>query len=158
MNFKQKLRQIGYSLRVKLGRFMYGRYGNDQFNKFLLWVGIAVWFVSLIIGTAASQSGSKAGAIVYTVLYYLALACFILTLVRSLSKNRTKQAAWNNRYLNIKNKVTGKFRLLKRRWTDRKNYKYFSCPQCGKTVRVPKGKGKIRITCPQCANVFEKKS
>lgn len=155
---KQKLSQLLYSLRLRLSRFMYGRYGTDQFNKFLLWAGIGLWAVSLFVGGAAESSGSKAAGIVYLLLYFGALFLLFLTVFRSFSKNRAKRAEWNSRYLSVKNKVTSRFRLLKRRWADRKTYKYFSCPQCGKTVRVPKGKGRLRITCPQCANVFEKKS
>ncbi len=32
------------------------------------------------------------------------------------------------------------------------------CPKCGITTRVPKGKGKIRITCPKCGEIFQRKS
>ncbi|MBR3231854.1 MAG: hypothetical protein IKF75_04170, partial [Lachnospiraceae bacterium] len=44
----------------------------------------------------------------------------------------------------------------KQEWKDRKTYRYFKCPGCGQEVRVPKGKGRIRITCPKCHQSFEK--
>lgn len=39
-----------------------------------------------------------------------------------------------------------------------KEHRYFACPKCGQTVRVPKGAGKIRVTCPKCGEKFEKKA
>ena len=39
-----------------------------------------------------------------------------------------------------------------------KDHKYFFCPKCGQSVRVPKGAGKIRVTCPKCGEKFEKKA
>ena len=54
-------------------------------------------------------------------------------------------------------RFTGLFRRLKARLTDR-DHRYFACPQCGQTVRVPRGKGTIKIRCPKCRTQFEKKS
>ena len=68
------------------------------------------------------------------------------------------RAAENYRYFVCKNKVLGWFRRGKARWQDRKTHRYFRCPQCRATVRVPRGKGKIRITCPKCKHQFVKKS
>ncbi len=31
-----------------------------------------------------------------------------------------------------------------------------ACPGCGKHYKVPKGKGKVRITCKACGNQFDK--
>ncbi|MDO4798818.1 MAG: hypothetical protein Q4A01_12455, partial [Coriobacteriales bacterium] len=39
-----------------------------------------------------------------------------------------------------------------------KGYKHLTCPECGQRVRVPRKKGKIRITCPKCHAKFEAKS
>ena len=36
-------------------------------------------------------------------------------------------------------------------------HKYYHCPQCSKMLRVPKGKGKIAISCPKCKEKFIKK-
>ena len=40
----------------------------------------------------------------------------------------------------------------------RKQYRYFRCPSCRTQVRVPKGKGTLRITCPSCHERFIKKT
>lgn len=39
-----------------------------------------------------------------------------------------------------------------------KDYKHLSCPSCGQRVRIPRGKGNVRITCPKCKNRFEGKA
>lgn len=43
-------------------------------------------------------------------------------------------------------------------WSEIRQYKYFICPQCTQRLRVPRGKGKLRVTCTRCGNVFETKS
>ena len=39
-----------------------------------------------------------------------------------------------------------------------REHRYFSCPKCQQPVRVPRGKGKIAITCPKCREKFIKKT
>lgn len=34
-------------------------------------------------------------------------------------------------------------------------YCYYYCPSCKQQVRVPAGKGKVRVTCPRCGEKFE---
>ena len=41
---------------------------------------------------------------------------------------------------------------------DKKAFKFFKCPACRQKIRVPKGKGKIEITCPRCGDRFIKKT
>ena len=46
------------------------------------------------------------------------------------------------------------FRSLGERWRQRRDYKFFRCPQCRTLLRVPRGKGKIKIVCRKCGNSF----
>ena len=46
----------------------------------------------------------------------------------------------------------------KRQWYEYRNYRYLICPQCSQRLRVPRGKGKIRVTCTKCRNQFIAKS
>ena len=39
-----------------------------------------------------------------------------------------------------------------------RQHRYFACPKCRQTVRVPRGKGKISITCPKCREKFIRKT
>lgn len=43
-------------------------------------------------------------------------------------------------------------------WAELRQYKYFICPQCAQRLRVPRGKGRLRVTCTRCGNMFEIKS
>lgn len=137
-------------MREKFRRFMTGRYGADQFNRFLSIAIIVLCVLMMAFFRNAGIVGSILSLVTWTLLIY--------SIFRMFSRNYSKRSAENQKYLAIKYKVTSKFNMLKKKVKDRKVYKYFTCPQCGKTVRVPKGKGKIRITCPNCANSFIKQS
>lgn len=43
-------------------------------------------------------------------------------------------------------------------FTEKKNYKIFKCKNCGQKLRVPRGKGKITITCRKCGVQFKARS
>jgi hypothetical protein len=81
---------------------------------------------------------------------------FLYIYFRMLSRNYAKRAAENDWYLQKTEKVRRFIRIRQRRFADRKTYKHFTCPGCGQDIRVPKGKGHVRISCPKCHNTFEK--
>ena len=58
----------------------------------------------------------------------------------------------------LKDRVDGKFRGLKDQWANRKLYHYYRCPKCRQKLRVPRGRGRIQISCPRCGTQFIKKS
>ena len=126
---------------------MYGRYGQDQLNMFLL----AAALVSMLLGTILRGG-------VGSFLNGLALALLILSWFRMLSRNLTRRRAENAQYLRRRYQVTGWFRRLKTRWDQRKDYRFYACPSCHTTLRVPKGRGKIRIVCRKCGSSFTRKS
>ena len=132
-------------MKERLRKFMEGRYGADELNRFLTLCG----WVLLLIGFVLSGIDSKVALIVGSVLVTLSWAALIYSLFRTFSKRTQERASENYKYFVCKNKVLGWFRRLKARWQDRKTHRYFRCPQCKATVRVPRGKGKIRITCPK---------
>ena len=141
-------------MKERLRKFMEGRYGADELNRFLTLCG----WVLLLIGFVLSGIDSKVALIIGSVLVTLSWAALIYSLFRTFSKRTQERASENYKYFVCKNKVLGWFRRLKARWQDRKAHRYFRCPQCKATVRVPRGKGKIRITCPKCKHQFVKKS
>lgn len=47
---------------------------------------------------------------------------------------------------------------LEDQWDNRKLYHYYRCPQCRQKLRVPRGRGRIQISCPRCGTQFIKKS
>ena len=134
-------RRFFQNLAVKLTRFMYGRYGNDRLNTCLM--ALAVLFS--VVGMILSRFGPVCRIVsaVLTLLAYLTLGFFVF---RFLSRNLTKRRMENRTFLNLTAFV----------W-DRKN-RYYHCPKCRQTVRVPRGRGKICIKCPKCGEKFIRKS
>lgn len=123
--------------------FMYGRNGVDAFNRFLL---IAALVINLISCLPDMDFLSFVSA------FLLAYLIF-----RTLSKNLYKRQSENAKYLNIQNKFLRDKNTRKKMWDERKTHKYFKC-KCGTRLRVPRGKGKIEITCPKCKTKIMKKT
>lgn len=132
-------------MKDKFYRFMAGRYGNDQFNKFLS-------ITSLVLALAAILL--RRSTVIAELLWILAFAGIVISYIRLFSRNMSRRREENAKYLRTKYKVTSFFRLRKEKWTQRKDYKFFTCPACHTTLRVPKGKGKISIVCRKCGNSF----
>ncbi len=123
-------------IKMATARFMAGRYGTDQLNSLILWTGVAICLLSMFMPTQGLRLG----------LTFAAYACMILAIFRSLSKNTYKRYRENRKYLGFLNRIKDR------------DHKYFDCPRCKQPVRVPKGKGKISITCPKCKEKFIRKS
>lgn len=134
----------------KFRKFMYGRYGVDQFGKELLIFAVVVSLASMVI----SWFGIP---IVTTVLSSLTTILMIYIIYRAFSKNINRRVMENNKYINLKTKAIAKVQFNVTRIKDAKNFKYVCCPKCKHYSRVPRGKGKIKITCRVCRNQFEKK-
>ncbi len=123
-------------LKGNIARFMQGRYGTDQLNSVILWVGVAFCILSMFMPLQGLSLMMTA----------LAYGCMGWAIFRMLSKNTYKRYLENRKYLSWKGRIKDR------------DHKYFSCPRCKQPVRVPKGKGKISITCPKCKEKFIRKS
>ena len=135
-------------MKEKVLRFMTGRNGNDELNRFLLLVVVILILLSLFF--------AKSGA--GMILTLLALILLGFTWFRMLSRDRIRRGEENGRYLRAREKLFGSVRIKKEQWVQRKDYKFFVCPSCKTTLRVPKGRGKIKIVCRKCGNSFMGKS
>ena len=122
-------------------RFMQGRYGSDALTLVLRCVGIVINLIPVR----------------HYILSILALAIFAVAIWRMLSRNIYARQKENAAYLRIWYRVKGFFLRFKPR-ADAKTHKHFKCPKCRQEVRVPKGKGKVLITCPKCGEKFQKKT
>lgn len=131
-------------MRERIQRFMMGRYGNDQLNQFIFIVAIISMVIELITH--------------WSLFYILALVLLIYGYVRAFSKDINKRYEQNMKFLEKKDAVLNRFRKEKYYASQRKDYHIYTCPQCRQKIRVPKGKGKISITCPKCRTSFIKKS
>ena len=126
---------------------MAGRYGNDQLNRFLLVASL----VLLVTGSLFTRGIS--GLFLTLAMLLLALSYF-----RMLSRNIYKRRDENSKYMRLRYKVLAALRLRREQWIQRKDYKFFTCPSCRTTLRVPRGHGKIKIVCRKCGSSFTGKS
>lgn len=136
MGFGMWLRNLGAKIAAGYRRFMQGRYGGDKLNIALVWISFGAYIVSLLIPFAAAK-------LVLMVVYYGLLGWAIF---RMLSRNTYKRYQENRKYLQFLDRIKDR------------EHRYFDCPRCRQQVRVPRGKGKIAITCPKCKEKFVKKT
>lgn len=121
---------------------MMGRYGSDKLNIALIVASIILSLISRFL---------KLGIITY--ISYIPL---FLCIYRMFSKDINKRYQENQKFLKYYSKAEGwtkgKYHMVK----GLKTYKYFKCPNCKQTVRVPRGKGRVNIICPKCSTKFIK--
>lgn len=134
-------------MRERFARFMAGRNGNDQLNSFLLGVTVVLALISTIFKKSVGP-----------VLFYVVIGLLIYVYFRMFSRNVYKRREENGKFMRLKYDMEGKYRAAKERWIQRKDYKFFSCPSCHTNLRVPRGKGKIKIVCRKCGTSFIGKS
>lgn len=137
-------RSFLYSLSQKVSQFMYGRYGNDALTRFLSAVCLVLFFAYLVTRIF--------------VLYILAFVIVFWSVFRSLSRNFAARQKELAKYLNISGKIKGWFNLRKRIFNERKTTRYFKCKSCKSYLKVPKGRGRLEISCPKCKYTFIKKT
>ena len=131
-------------MREKFRQFMIGRYGTDGLNQFLSMSSIVMLLVSLLTRVS-----------LFT---WLGVALLVFCYYRTFSRNISKRTEENYRFYSLKDRFNNKFRNLKEQWANRKLYHYYRCPQCRQKLRVPRGRGRIQISCPRCGTQFIKKS
>ena len=117
-------------------RFMQGRYGSDKLNTAILVVGLVASLLQLLMPTYGLKWGLM--LVSYVFLFW--------AMFRMLSRNVYKRYEENRKYLRFVERLRDR------------DHKYFDCPRCRQPVRVPRGKGKIAISCPKCKEKFIRKS
>lgn len=135
--FTNRLRGLGQKLAMGLRRFMEGRYGTDKLNMVILGCALAIVVVYSFFVPAG---------VVQLILWALSYALMIWAIFRSLSRNTYKRYEENRKFLRVVDQVKDR------------EHRYFNCPRCRQRVRVPRGKGKISISCPKCHEKFVKKT
>lgn len=130
------LQQFFRRLSDRFRNFMSGRYGTDKLNMAILSAGLAVCLVSVFVRNP----------IVNLLLTAISYGLMIWALFRCFSRNTYRRYQENRKFLQF-------FDRLKDR-----EHRYYDCPKCRQVVRVPRGKGKIAITCPRCKERFVRKT
>ena len=153
-NFFQRLSE-GYR------RFMVGRYGSDQLSRFLMFLSVVMLILNMIFRSRTP------------IFYFLVWALIIYSYFRMFSKNIEKLNWFRNRrssgkYYNSSASNRDSYQNYNQAYhnaqsgshtmrSDRE-HRIFRCPSCDQRVRVPRGRGKIEITCPRCGQTFVKRS
>lgn len=125
-------------------KFMAGRCGPDQLSFALL-------IVSLLFDLAANFTR-------FMPLHLISLALLVFCFYRMLSRNFEKRRQENQRFLGVWYRIRNFFLRKKDKLRQSKQYRFFKCPSCHNNLRVPKGKGKIYVTCPRCGERFIRKT
>ena len=119
-----------------LGKFMSGRYGNDKLNTVILILAAVVCLIAMFIPSVLLK-------LILTMASY---GLMFWAIFRCMSRNIYKRYQENRRYLMFLDRIKDR------------EHRYYDCPRCRQPVRVPRGKGKIAITCPKCREKFVKKT
>ena len=120
-------------MREKFQHFMQGRYGADQLSRFLTTIGLVLIILNLFVRS--------------NIIVYLVMAILVYCYYRMFSRDYNRRYAENQKFLTWQNKIKYKVNNWKRNLADRKTHHIYKCPSCGQKIRVPRGKGKIIVTC-----------
>lgn len=119
-----------------LRRFMEGRYGSDKLNTAILMTALVLVLVYNFVPFG----------VVKLVLWIISYVLMIWAIFRMLSRNTYRRYQENRRFLQITDGIRDR------------EHRYYNCPTCHQRVRVPRGKGKISISCPKCREKFIRKT
>lgn len=152
-------------MRSRFQRFFIGRNGLDQLAK-------ASLILSMIFLLITSITRNP-------ILYLITLLLLAYAYFRMMSKNVNKRLYENQKFMTVMNKIIGffkgfkdigwktrafftefgrKIRYGRKQDAESKAYRIYKCPECKQKVRVPRGRGKIEITCPKCRTAFIKRT
>lgn len=129
-------RNLGARIVSGIRRFMMGRYGSDKLNTALLMIGVVLCLISAIVPIAY----------VKLTVMVLCYGLMFWAIFRMFSRNTYRRYQENRKYLQFMERIRDR------------QHRYYDCPRCSQQVRVPRGKGKISITCPKCKEKFIKKT
>lgn len=129
-------------LQVNYRKIMTGRVGQDEFNRDLVVLYLVIYLLQMV-----------SWGLPRTLLSAGLWSVFLLYAYRFFSKQLNVRREENRLYLNFKKKILAKLKISE--FLDRK-HAYFNCPNCNTRLRVPKGVGKITVTCLKCNHEFSK--
>lgn len=127
-------------IKEKFRQFMVGRYGQDQLGRFITFLALVLLIINLFVKKASLPT--------------VALVLIIYSYYRIFSRDINARYRENQKFLDSVDPLRRKVFTSKTRYDNRKTYKYIKCPSCKLKMKVPRGKGKIRVTCKSCGNKF----
>lgn len=142
------------NFRQKMQNFMMKRNGPDHLSQTMIFTGLGLTIFSLILNLIKTTPTAILASLFNTIGFVL----LIVSLFRMLSTNKVKRQAENRRYLAFSEKKKNELHQAKIRFANRKEYKYFKCPNCKVRMRLKRGMGIVTVTCSRCHNSFTQKS
>ena len=130
-------------MKEKLQKFFWGRYGSDELNRDIVYVEFVLIAISIF-------SDSRIWILLFDILVFYSF-------YRMLSKDIYKRYEENRKYQFFKKKTKHKIQAASKNLKD-KEHKYFVCEKCTQIIRIPRGKGEIVVSCPNCREKFEKRT
>lgn len=132
------------SLSDRLTTWMRGRNGADELGNAVISVSIILLLINVFAHTR--------------VLSLLALLLALYSCWRMSSKAVAQRRKENRAFLKALGPAARFLRNPGSTINEQRSYKHLTCPSCGQQMRVPRGKGKMRVTCPRCQKKFEARS
>lgn len=131
-------------VKAALARFMQGRHGVDNLGMFTLLTGLVFTLLATFIRVP--------------LLSFVGLALYLVTLFRMFSRNNEARIAENRKYIELTSGWKTKSGQFVKRMKNRKDYKYFKCPNRKVLLRLKRGCGEKEITCVRCQHQFKQKA
>jgi hypothetical protein len=109
----------------------------------------------LIISILFTLVGELSSLSILGLISYIPLG---ICIYRVFSKDVSKRQMENYKFSMLMSPVYSWLKKKQNHALNAKTHRYFKCPNCKSDLRVPKGKGKIIITCPKCKTEFREKT
>ena len=122
-----------------LRRFMTGRYGADELSIALIFGNLLFWLIGILTG--------------WWIFSLISTIFAVLFCCRVLSKKIPVRQQENRAFLKVWNPIYHRFQQWRSRLQDR-SHRYVRCKHCRERLRLPRGKGRIEVTCPKCRERF----
>ncbi len=134
----------GKKLLDRLAQSMRGSNGPDELGTAAITASFALLLINLFTGARW--------------LSVIALVLALYSWWRMSSHNIVQRRQENQAFVKRLGPAAAFLRDPRATVAERKAYKHLSCPSCHQQVRVPRGKGKLRVTCPACHTKFDARS
>lgn len=123
-------------MRTAADRAMAGRYGMDE--------------LSVAVGALGVVLGLVGGLVQARWLSWVSLAVVAYALWRAWSRDGVARRAELERFRGLTRRSGRAGATARKMWGERKEKAFGRCPTCGQILAVPRGKGRVRATCPKC--------
>lgn len=132
-------------MKDKIKNYLQKVYGVDFLSKTMIVVALILSLINLKFKNRVIE--------VITMILIVYFGIF-----RVFSVNKYQRMIENQKFSKAVKPMTDFFEKYKIRAANSNDKKYIKCPNCKKEMKIPRNKGKIKVTCPHCGHKFVKKS